>query len=359
MKTSEKIVDFLRKSFETALYFATMAVKEDFRNYIRQAGPTPSPEAINSTPTQATAEQGKPNSEAQKAKESGQAQAVPGVSNSSEVPNATEIAKRSILILGNGPSLATDLPKIIEEMSEPAPSEPATEKPAQKPAMKPAPKDVMVVNYFAFDERFEVVRPAYYVLSDPVFFRESNQRERVLQLYETIAKKVTWPMTLYVQYYNPEKFDYRAHLPNDNIRIVRFHSQLYYGFRKIRFALFKRGLGSANFGTVVQVGEYIAMLLGYKEIELYGVDHTLFDGLFVDEENHLLRRTSYYYDDKPAEAKPLIHSVPYGPYTMASFLAENATLFRGHELLKEYADHIGVKIINRTKGSLIDAYDRH
>ncbi len=286
-------MDFLRKSFETTLYFATMAVKEDFRNYVRRAGPTPSPKA----------------------------------------------PKSSILILGNGPSLATDLPKIME-------------------AREHETKDLMVVNYFAFDERFEVVRPAYYVLSDPVFFRESNQRERVLKLYETIAQKVTWPMTLYVQYYNPEKFDYRAHLPNENIRIVKFHSQLYYGFRKIRFALFKRGLGSANFGTVVQVGEYVAMLLGYKEIELYGVDHTLFDGLFVDEENHLLRRTSYYYDDKPAEAKPLIHSVPYGPYTMASFLAENATLFRGHELLKEYADHIGVRIVNRTKGSLIDAYPR-
>ena len=34
-----------------------------------------------------------------------------------------------------------------------------------------------------------------------------------------------------------------------------------------------------NFGTVVQVGEYVALLLGYKRIELYGVDHTLLDGL--------------------------------------------------------------------------------
>ena len=31
----------------------------------------------------------------------------------------------------------------------------------------------MAVNFFALDERFTLLRPAYYVLSDPMFFRES------------------------------------------------------------------------------------------------------------------------------------------------------------------------------------------
>ena len=50
---------------------------------------------------------------------------------------------------------------------------------------------------------------------------------------------------------------------------MRFHTQLYRGFRGVEFWLFRRGLGSANFGTVVQV-EYVALLLGYKTLELYG-----------------------------------------------------------------------------------------
>ena len=213
MTASEKLIAFIRNTFDTALYFAVMAVKENFRNYIRRAGPTGDP-------------------------------------------------SRGMVILGNGPSLSDDLPRLIARREYEA-------------------KDFMAVNFFAEDDRFEVVRPGYYVLSDPMFFRDSECRDRVAALYRTLDSKVTWPMTLYVQFYNPEKFDYRAALPNPRIRIVRFHTQVYRGFGSVGFWLFRHGLGSANFGTVVQVGEYVALLLGYRRIELYGVDHTLLDGLFM------------------------------------------------------------------------------
>ena len=187
MTVFEKTDRFLRNLYETAFYFAVMAVKENFRNYVGRAGTVGAP-------------------------------------------------KPSVVILGNGPSLAEDLPRLIARGEHTA-------------------KDVMAVNYFALDERFGTVRPAYYVLSDPMFFRDSVCRDRVAELYRTLAEKVTWPMNLYVQYYNPERFDYRVALPNPNIRIVRFHTQVYRGFRGVEFWLYRHGLGSANFGTVVQVCE--------------------------------------------------------------------------------------------------------
>ena len=280
----------LRNLYETAFYFAVMAVKENFRNYVGRAGTVGEP-------------------------------------------------KPSAVILGKGPSLAEDLPRLIERREHET-------------------KDVMAVNFFALDERFETVRPAYYVLSDPMFFRDSACRDRVAELYRVLDEKVTWPMNLYVQYYNPERFDYRAALPNPNIRIVRFHTQLYRGFRGVEFWLFRRGLGSANFGTVVQVCEYVALLLGYKTLELYGVDHTLLDGLCVDEENRLCRADGHYYDAAPATPKPIFQKVPHRPYTMSVYLAEVAELFRGHEVLRDYAASLGARIINRTRGSMIDAYER-
>lgn len=290
MTASEKIIAFVRNVFDTALYFAVMAVKENFRNYVGRAGTVGTP-------------------------------------------------KPSVLILGNGPSLGEALPRLIERREHET-------------------KDVMAVNYFALDERFATVRPAYYVLSDPTFFRDSTHRNRVTELYRTLNEKVMWPMNLYVQYYNPERFDYRAALPNPNIRIVRFHTQLYRGFRGVEFWLFRRGLGSANFGTVVQVCEYVALLLGYKTLELYGVDHTLLDGLCVDEENRLCRADRHYYDAVPATPKPIFQNVPHRPYTMSVYLAEVAELFRGHEVLRDYAASLGARIINRTRGSMIDAYER-
>ena len=128
----------------------------------------------------------------------------------------------------------------------------------------------------------------------------------------------------------------------------------------MEFWCYRRGLGSGNFGTVVQNGEFVAMLLGYRTIELYGVDHTLLEGLVVDDKNRLCRTQSHYYDTEPAQPKPIYvnATTPPRPYTMASYLAETAELFRGHEVLAEYAHTQGVRIINCTKGSMIDAYER-
>lgn len=293
MRFSEKIIEALRNSFDTLLYFLIMAVKEDFRNHVARAG-----------------------------------------------ANNMHSSKR-LAILGNGPSLKKQLPKLIEQREwEQA--------------------DMMAVNFFALSEEFRLIKPKYYILSDPMFFRKAGHSERIENLYNALAK-VEWQMTLYVQYYNPEKFDYTAAIANNpNIRIVKFHSTVFHGFRSVEFWCYRHGLGSGNWGTVVQNGILTAIQIGYRTIELYGVDHTLLDGLMVDENNRLCRTASHYYDTTAAQPKPIYYNAtnPPRPYTMAEYLAETAELFRGHEVLRDFAKEEGVKIINRTAGSLIDAYER-
>lgn len=289
-----KIISALRNSLETLIFFATMAAKEDFRNHVVRNRPEP----ID--------------------------------------------PERSLAILGNGPSLGEQLPIIIERKEwERA--------------------DMMAVNFFALSEEFELLRPKYYVISDPMFFRKAARTERIGQFYEALRERVKWPMTLYIQYYNPEHFDYAAAVGhNPCIRIVPFHTTLFRGFRSVEFWCYRRGLGSGNFGTVVQNGEMIGILLGYKRIELYGVDHTLLEGLTVDDENRLCRIKSHYYDAAPATAEPIYvnATTPPRPYTMHTYLAETAELFRGHEVLRDFAKAEGVRIINRTRFSMIDAYER-
>ena len=291
MTTAEKNIACIRNAFDTALFFALMAWKENFRDYIRRAGPV-----------------GTPSDE--------------------------------IVLLANGPSLTDALPQLIA-------------------AGEHTRKDFLCVNYFAEDEAFTTVRPKYYVLSDPTFFRRCCDHERVMGLYRTLNEKVRWPMTLYVQYYNPERFDYRAVLPNPQIRIVPFHSQVYRGFPSLEFPCYDRGWGSGNFGSVIQFGEFIALCLGYRVLHLYGVDHTFFDGFCVDDQNRVCIRRTYFYDTEP-QLKPLLLTAvnPPRPYTVHSYLAEKCELFRGHEVLARYAAHLGARIVNHTAGSLIDAYER-
>lgn len=294
MRFSEKVIKALHDSFDTLLYFLIMAVKEDFHNYVARAG------ALDMHPS------------------------------------------KRLAILGNGPSLKEQLPKLIEQREwEQA--------------------DMMAVNFFALSEEFRLIKPKYYVISDPMFFRKAGNSERITNLYNALAK-VDWQMTLYVQYYNPEHFDYATAIGcNPNIRIVKFHSTVFHGLRSVEFWCYRHGLGSGNWGTVVQNGILTAIQIGYRTIELYGVDHTLLDGIMVDDNNRLCRTTSHYYDTTTAEPKPIYYNAtnPPRPYTMAEYLAETAELFRGHEVLRDFAAEQGVRIINRTAGSLIDAYERN
>ena len=232
---------------------------------------------------------------------------------------------KCVAILGNGPSLKRELPQLIAQR--------AWEE-----------KDILAVNFFALSEEFALIKPKYYVISDPMFFRKAGYGERVQELYKALAEKVSWPMKLYVQYYNPEHFDYRSAIGhNPNIEIVPFHSIVFHGFRSVEFWCYRRGLGSGNFGTVIQNGEFIALQLGYRRIELYGVDHTLLDGLMVDEKNRACRRKRHYYDSEQSPAEPIYYNAtnPPRPYTMSEYLSETAELFRGHEVLRDFSAEWG------------------
>ena len=247
--------------------------------------------------------------------------------------------KGKIVILANGPSLKDVLLKIEfdDECKD---------------------SDLCVVNYFANDDLFEILKPQYYVLSDPQFLANNCFKERVLVFYETLNRKVNWKLNLCIPYSFRKQITNYIH--NDNINIVYFHSIVYKGFSNIRNYLFKIGLGCADYGTVVHHCIYIAINLGYKEINLYGVDHTYFDGLCVNEKNQVCRRVTHYYDEEEPVIKPLCHNYTgkLVPYNMSFFLYDHMRIFQGHEIINEYAKYRSVVIYNRTKGSMIDAYLR-
>ena len=230
MTVFEKTDRFLRNLYETAFYFAVMAVKENFRNYVGRAGTVGAP-------------------------------------------------KPSVLILGNGPSLAEDLPRLIARGEHTA-------------------KDVMAVNYFALDERFTTVRPAYYVLSgSDVFPRQRLPRPCGGTLPHACRKGDVADEPL------------RAVLQPRAVRLPCRAAQPQYPHRAVPHAGLPRVPGRGVLALPPRSGKRQfrdrgagvrvcrPALLGYKTLELYGVDHTALDGLSVDDENRLCRADRHYYDD--------------------------------------------------------------
>jgi hypothetical protein len=220
--------------------------------------------------------------------------------------------------------------------------------------------DFLAVNYFCHDKIFKEIQPKYYVLSDPQFFQNGSLlKEKVDRMYQTLNETVTWKMFLYIQYY-ARNINWSEKITNTHIKIIPFHSVLYTGYTLFRNWIFKHGLGNGLYGTVILNGEYIGINLGYKELYLYGVDHDFFNGLEVDEKNQVCTRITHFYNDAPV-LKPICHYYMSGQetkYTLSEYLQEKASIFHGHEIMREYADYCSVKIYNCTKKSLIDAYER-
>jgi hypothetical protein len=250
---------------------------------------------------------------------------------------------RTAFILANGPSLNGLLKKIE-----------ATPDLYKK-------VDYFVVNDFACDSRFELIKPQYYVLSDPLFFLDTIYAERGHKTDEAIADKVYWPMVLFIPYKYRNSIYLNSIRQNKNVKIVHFHSIHYAGLDRWTNWFYKRGLGNGEYGTVALNQIYSALMLGYKQIELYGVDHTFFSNIVVNENNVLCTKSEHFFSQE-TELKPMrlhyYNDNPNRTYTMAEFLSEKAEIFRGHMVMNSFAKSLGAIIINKTSNSMIDAYPR-
>lgn len=249
----------------------------------------------------------------------------------------------SISILANGPSLKDFLKEVDENPK------------------KYVGQDFSVVNDFVNDPHFDVLKPKYCTMSDPLFFIDTIFSERGHKAMKTLSESVSWPMLLII----PHRYRNSDYLEpirkNKNITIFSYHSLHYYGADKYRNRIFRVGLGNGEFGTVALNALYSAIMVGYKTIYMYGIDHNFFDNLMVNEKNVLCHIDSHFYENTRS-FKPILYHYNGGsevrPFKVSEFLFEKANIFRGHEILNSFANYMGASVYNCTKNSMVDAYNR-
>ena len=257
----------------------------------------------------------------------------------SDLKNASK--KKPIYILGNGPSLLSVKDKIQDRSKI----------------------NLCTVNFSVLTDIFMELKPEYHVIVDPAFFElEKNTQDvknRVLQFFETLNSKVTWNMTLIVSAKANRK-TLKKLLKNDKIRIcqlpgkdLKLDSDI---FQSLMFLSYRKGLAMLPCQNVVMACIYFAITIGYKEIQLYGVEHSWIKYLKVNENNIVCQEDVHYYGKTKL--------VPFykdknSTFTMAEILTAFAKMFSGYEKLQRYAKYCGsVQIINMTKDSYIDAFQR-
>lgn len=246
--------------------------------------------------------------------------------------------KNEVYLLCNGPSLKDVLPTIRTMVG----------------------KDFIVVNFLGNDPIFNVIKPKYYTLMDGLFFyNKPNNRymEKLVTLYNNLNTMVTWPMTIYVPLHYKKMFIRFSKLNNPNIRVIGLNTiAIDKASRLLRHCAYRKGWAMPNAQTVAIESIFAMINEGYKRICLYGVDHTFLDGLKVTEENQLVHVYQHFYE-KEYKSVPVVDAFNNAP-TMSGELQTIVNIFRSHELCRLYADEVGCKIINLTKGSQIDSYER-
>lgn len=242
-----------------------------------------------------------------------------------------------IAILANGPSLKKVLPLLqsSEEFKN---------------------IEFSVHNFFGFSEEFFKIKPRYYALADPMFIKKNHRYEEVSNLFDILQNKVDWDMTLYIPFDINEFYNY-SKITNNHISIVHVETNDVNSWDKVNLWLYSKGMACPFVGSVVQLNIFAAINEGYKELRLYGVDHTMICNLILNEDNQLCNKYEHFSDAQTPTIQPIIRH-DGNVFTVSEFLFLNGKLFRAHEQLKKYAESHHAKIINYTVNSMIDCYDR-
>lgn len=246
-------------------------------------------------------------------------------------------------VLGNGPSLNESLAEQFDFIRQ---------------------TEIVCVNNFAHADVFPRLQPQNYVISDPnyfVFSEQTTDRDDIRQTLSVFLERVNWPMTLYVPHFaNGSYLLRKIEQGNSKITVVYFNYTVVRGFRWLIYWLYANGLGMPQAQTVIIAALTLMINRKFDTIYLFGADTSWHEQIRLNEQNQLLIKQLHFYD-KP---KDVTHQPVYSDaqrqrtFSMASQFLSLHKVFRGYEVLRDYADHQNVRIVNASTKSYIDAFER-
>lgn len=251
-------------------------------------------------------------------------------------------SKSKLVILGNGPSLTGSLDKIIEIHNS-------------------SEYDLICVNQFANSEYFEKLKPSYYMLVDPIYFKETPDNKRVnsikKELKINLVRKVDWHLTLYIPRYYIQSSFIQSLSANQYVRIVPLNNvPLLGGFEKIKQFLFEYDLGTPYWQNVLIAAIFIGIKKEYKMIMIYGADHSWLNNLKVLPNNNVILNDQHL---NSFDLDKIVLTDEEGrPKKLHVFIQQMYFTFKEYHVLNKYAEKKETEILNMTNDSFIDAFEK-
>lgn len=246
-------------------------------------------------------------------------------------------------VLGNGPSLRDTLENHLDFLKQ---------------------TELVCVNNFAHSPYFARLRPQNYIIVDPnyfVFTENSTDRPDIRQTLQAFQTEVDWPMSLYVPRFARNSYVIRTiQAGNPHIQVVFINHTIARGFQWLRHKLYRSGWAMMQSQTVVVAALFLTVNRKFDVIYLFGADQSWHEQIRIDDSNQVLMQQLHFYEQAKDVAYEPIYSDKHRTRTdsMAAQFLSLHKAFRGYEVLREYADSVGVRIFNASTKSYIDSLER-
>jgi len=255
------------------------------------------------------------------------------------LPASPVIPSRRLVILGNGPSLVSGIDAGRAEGGH-----------------------LLGVNTFANTELFARLRPVHYVIADLAFWDlrgPEGLRRKAQQLWDRIGELTSWPMTIYLPS-GARSFreSYASAAANPNVKFCYFSARRALSRHgRTLHGVFARNLLMPNPQNVLIAAVYVGIQLGYGQLALLGADHDWVTQISVDAQSRLCLRDPHFSRDDADTAKPWI-DIFGRQYRVHEVMGIMQDVFKAHDDLAAYARARGIRVVNETSTSLIDAYPK-
>ena len=247
---------------------------------------------------------------------------------------------KELVILANGPSLKFFLKKHLDFLSG---------------------KDRLAVNHFADTDAYADIKPEFYVINVPEFWIDDvdpdvlNKRNRLI---DNLIQKTTWDMHLILGAgaKKSEKW-LQITKQNPNISLHYINPTPVEGFKRFRFFCYRHNCGMPRPHNVLIPSLMAGINMGFKKIFVAGADHSWLEELFVADDNTVYLTQRHFYDAQTARPD-VMKKMGKNKRRLHEILHKFMLSFKAYFDIDAYAKSRQVKILNITKNSFIDAFER-
>lgn len=152
-----------------------------------------------------------------------------------------------------------------------------------------------VSNFFLNSNLYEILKPDYYFLSDPLFFKSNNTL--INSFYKKMFNDTKWPLTLIIDAKHFNFSELNILKKNNNITLYTYkYIPLHFGNFKFNKFLFNNFNSSPLFQNVL-----VSMLTFFvkndnKNIFIWGANHDWFLNYKLDRNNKLFLIDHHFYE---------------------------------------------------------------